>query len=146
MKNQNTKEDSNLYNKKINNIIKEIKGIKDLIHQHHFEMQNAVRFILDDKQIAFKMWQMNIPNKGDDVEICFKENIDLYNYVSSVFKNRKLLKGNIETSYYFSFTVKSITHKIDYTGDFEADFFDYYVYLTPKLKKENRQIDYSIGS
>ena len=75
--------------KEINLLTEKIEGILEVVHRNHWELQNCIRFCLADTQIAFKMWQMNIPTIGELVQIQYFVEDENYDYVSGFFSNKK---------------------------------------------------------
>jgi hypothetical protein len=129
-----------------------LQGIKEKLFKletsvsnHHWELQNCIRFCLEGEQIAFKMWQMNIPSVGETVGIKFLEEDPNLEYVRHFFienENTDLLNvksqanyGESKTGYYF-FKVVEVSCIFTEGEGFDNDSgCEYLVDLTPKLKK-----------
>ena len=121
--------------KEVNLLTKNIEEIRGLIQNYNWQLQNCIRFYLFGKQIAFKMWQMNIPAIGELVEIRYFIEDENYVYVSGFFSNLKSKKnGNDSLSDFFSFTVESVVCQLTDNEEFDNESgCDYIVYLTPNL-------------
>lgn len=78
--------------KEINLLTQKLEDLLKLVHRNHWELQNCIRFYVADRQIGFKMWQMNIPAIGELVEIQYFFEDEIYGYVSGLFGNRKSKK------------------------------------------------------
>lgn len=78
--------------KEINQLTQKLEDINKSVHRNHWELQNCIRFYVADTQIAFKMWQMNIPAIGELVEIKYFVEDEIYGYVSGLFPNQKSKK------------------------------------------------------
>jgi hypothetical protein len=121
--------------KEINLLTEKLEGILELVHSNHWKLQNCIRFYVDDRQIAFKMWQMNIPATGELVEIQYFIEDENYDYVSGFFSNQKSKKnGRDRLSEHFSFTVKSVICRFTDNVEFDNDSgCDYVINLTPNM-------------
>jgi hypothetical protein len=124
--------------KEINLLTQKLEDIHNVVHRNHWELQNCIRFNVADTQIAFKMWQMNIPSIGELVEIKYFFEDEIYGYVSGLFGNQKSkIKENNGLSEHFSFTVKSVVCSFTEDEDFENDSgCEYTVYLTPNVSTD----------
>ncbi len=129
-----------------------LQGIKEKlfkletsISNHHWELQNCIRFNLEGEQIAFKMWQMNIPSVGETVGIEFFEEDPTIEYVRKFFienDNTDLLNeksqanyGGSKTGHYF-FKVTEVACIFTEGVEFDNDSgCEYLVDLAPKFKK-----------
>jgi hypothetical protein len=122
----------------INLLSQKLEDIHELVHRNHWELQNCIRFYVADTQIAFKMWQMNIPAIGELVEIQYFFEDEIYGYVSGLFGNQKSKKNEIDgLSEYFSFTVKSVVCRFTNDVEFYNDSgCEYTVYLTPNVSTD----------
>lgn len=122
----------------INLLSQKLEDIHELVHRNHWELQNCIRFYLADTQIAFKIWQMNIPAIGELVEIKYFFEDEIYGYVSGLFGNQKSKKNeNDGLSEYFSFTVKSVVCRFTDDVEFDNDSgCEYTVYLTPNVSTD----------
>ena len=124
--------------KEIDLLSQKLEDINNLVHRNHWELQNCIRFYVADTQIAFKMWQMNIPAIGELVEIKYFVEDEIYGYVSGLFGNQKSKnKENDGLSEHFTFTVKSVVCR--FTDDVELDNdmgCEYIVYLTPNVSTD----------
>ena len=124
--------------KEINLLTQKLEDIHKLVHRNHWELQNCIRFCVADKQIAFKMWQMNIPSIGEHVDIKYFVDDENYDYVSQLFGNQKSIKERKDVlSEHFSFSVKSVvcrfTENLEFNDD---DGCEYIVYLTPNVSSD----------
>lgn len=88
MKNPPTSTFESLQNE-INLLNQKIEDVKEIVHRNHWELQNCIRFYVADKQIGFKMWQMNIPTIGEIVEIQYRLDNEIYDFVSHLFGYKK---------------------------------------------------------
>lgn len=124
--------------KEINLLTQKLEDIHKLVHRNHWELQNCIRFCVADTQIAFKMWQMNIPSIGEHVDIKYFVDDENYDYVSQLFGNQKSIKERKDVlSEHFSFSVKSVvcrfTENLEFNDD---DGCEYIVYLTPNVSSD----------
>ncbi len=109
----------------INRLNNKIRDIEDSIQRNNLQMQNCIRFILEGKQVAFKMWQMNVPKISDIIEISFYD-YDILEHVRKVFK---VAEGEV-----FLFRVESLVTKFDEGIEFDNDNgTEYIVNLTPVI-------------
>ena len=51
--------------KEINLLSQKLEDIYELVLRNHWELENCIRFQVADKQIAFKIMQVNIPAVGE---------------------------------------------------------------------------------
>jgi hypothetical protein len=137
MKNKNNPTVETLQ-KEINLLTQKLEDLLKLVHRNHWELQNCIRFQVADTQIAFKMWQMNIPAIGELVEIQYFVEDEIYSYVSRLFGNQKSKKNeNDSLSKYFSFTVKSVICRFADNVELDDDTgCEYIVYLTPNVSSD----------
>ncbi len=121
--------------KEINQLTQKLEDINKSVHRNHWELQNCIRFYVADTQIAFKMWQMNIPAIGELVEIKYFVEDEIYGYVSGLFPNQKSKKNENDGLYeYFCFTVKSVVCRFTNGLEFDNDSgCEYTLYLIPNV-------------
>ena len=124
--------------KEINLLSQKLEDIYELVLRNHWELENCIRFQVADKQIAFKIMQVNIPAVGELVEIKYFVENEIYGYVSGLFGNQKSKnKENEGLSEYFSFTVKSVVCRFTNDVEFDNDNgSEYIVYLTPNVSTD----------
>jgi hypothetical protein len=103
MKNNNSSTIETLQ-KEINLINQKLEDMHELVHRNHWELQNCIRFYVAYTQIAFKMWQMNIPSIGQHVDIQYFFEDENYDYVSQLFgkqKSKKERKDVLSEHFFF---------------------------------------------
>ena len=124
--------------KEINQLSQKLEDIHELVQRIDWEWQNCIRFKVADKQIAFKMNQMNIPAIGELVEIKYFVKSEIFGYVAGLFGNRKSKnKENDGLSEHFSFTVKSVVCRFTDNVELDNDSgCEYTVYLTPNVSTD----------
>jgi hypothetical protein len=109
----------------INRLNKKIRDIEDTIQMNHWQMQNCIRFYLEGEQVAFKMWQMNVPKISDIIEIRFSD-FDILKHVRKVFKETEGAD--------FLFRVDSVVAKFEEGIDLDDESgIEYNIILTPVI-------------
>jgi hypothetical protein len=125
-----------------------LQGIKEKllkletsVSNHHWELQNCIRFYLKGVQIGFRIWQMNIPRVGETVGIKFLEGDESLEYVSQIFQkdqnsidNNDVSPTEIHLLGYFFFIVENVTCMFTEGVEIENDSgCEYHLQLIPKL-------------
>lgn len=109
----------------INRLNNKIHDLEHSIFRNNWQMQNCIRFILEGKQVACKLWQLNIPKISDIIEINFYD-YDIGEYVRKVFNDAE--------REVFLFRVESVVTKFDEGIEFDNDSgTEYIVNLTPVI-------------